>query len=132
MSTPANIDFCVVENEVIDPEQRWGRERIRVSGPQSGHKPQAGRTGHGRSRDQGDLMDTMSVNVATLRSATSVAGARESARDFLDGLVPAIAAGAADTAALAVPGPGNMRERRTRLLFAAVCPASLVDPAKSP
>ncbi|MFE9885548.1 ATP-binding protein [Streptomyces scopuliridis] len=47
-------------------------------------------------------MDTMSVNVATLRSATSVAGARESARDFLDGLVPAIAAEAADTVALVV------------------------------
>ncbi len=38
-------------------------------------------------------MDTMSVNVTTLRSATSAADARESARDFLDGLVPAIALG---------------------------------------
>ncbi|MBB5937223.1 anti-sigma regulatory factor (Ser/Thr protein kinase) [Streptomyces zagrosensis] len=44
----------------------------------------------------------MSVNVATLRSATSVAGARESTRDFLDGLVPAIAAEASDAAVLVV------------------------------
>ncbi|MFE2536685.1 hypothetical protein [Streptomyces sp. NPDC059371] len=77
-------------------------------------------------------MDTMSINLATLRSATSVAGARESARGFLDGLVPAIAAGAADTVVLVVSGPGNMRERQDEALFAAVCPASLVDPAKSP
>ncbi|WP_055546186.1 ATP-binding protein [Streptomyces sp. NBRC 110028] len=47
-------------------------------------------------------MDTMSVNVATVRSATSVAGARESTRDFLGGLVPAIAAEAADTVVLVV------------------------------
>ncbi|MFZ3572753.1 ATP-binding protein [Streptomyces sp. BH097] len=47
-------------------------------------------------------MDTMSVNVATLRSATSVADTRESTRDFLDELVPAISAGAADTVVLVV------------------------------
>ena len=47
-------------------------------------------------------MDTMSVNVATGRSATSVAGARESARDFLEGLVHPIAAEAADTVVLVV------------------------------
>jgi two-component sensor histidine kinase len=47
-------------------------------------------------------MDTMSVNVTTLRSATSAADARESARDFLHGLVPAIAAEAADTVVLVV------------------------------
>ena len=47
-------------------------------------------------------MDTMSVNVATLRSATSLAGARDSARYFLEGLVPAIAAEAADTVVLVV------------------------------
>ncbi len=47
-------------------------------------------------------MDTMSINVAPLRSATSVAGARESARNFLDGLVPAMAAEAADTVVLVV------------------------------
>jgi len=47
-------------------------------------------------------MDTMSVNVATLRSATSVTGARESTRDFLDGLVPSIAAEARDTVVLVV------------------------------
>ncbi|MFD0035475.1 ATP-binding protein [Streptomyces sp. NPDC055059] len=47
-------------------------------------------------------MDTMSVNVATLRSATSVAGARESTRDFLDGLIPAIAVEASDTVVLVV------------------------------
>ncbi|MFD3413887.1 ATP-binding protein [Streptomyces cyaneofuscatus] len=47
-------------------------------------------------------MDTTSVNVSTLRSATSVAGARESTRGFLDGLVPAIAAEAADTVVLVV------------------------------
>ncbi|MDQ0794241.1 hypothetical protein [Streptomyces sp. B1I3] len=32
-------------------------------------------------------MDTMSVNVSPLHSATSVAGARESTRGFLDGLI---------------------------------------------
>ncbi|MFF3326464.1 ATP-binding protein [Streptomyces sp. NPDC002889] len=47
-------------------------------------------------------MDPMSVNVATLRSATSVADARDSARDFLEALVPAIAAEAADTVVLVV------------------------------
>ncbi|GAB2790239.1 hypothetical protein GCM10027073_23070 [Streptomyces chlorus] len=47
-------------------------------------------------------MDTMSFDVATARSVTSVAGARESARDFLDGLVRPIAAEAADTVALVV------------------------------
>ncbi|UUU37707.1 ATP-binding protein [Streptomyces sp. NBC_00162] len=47
-------------------------------------------------------MDTMSVTVATVRSSTSVAGARESARHFLEDLVPAIAAAAADTVVLVV------------------------------
>ncbi|MGR8008522.1 ATP-binding protein [Streptomyces hypolithicus] len=48
-------------------------------------------------------MDTMSVNVAPVRSATSVADARERARDFLDGLAqPTIAAEAADTVVLVV------------------------------
>ncbi|WUH92804.1 ATP-binding protein [Streptomyces sp. NBC_00433] len=45
----------------------------------------------------------MIVNVASVRSATSVAGARESVRDFLDGLgQPAMAAEAADTVVLVV------------------------------
>lgn len=47
-------------------------------------------------------MDTMSVSVETARSATSVAGARERAREFLEGLVPAIATEAADTVVLVV------------------------------
>ncbi|MEU4263133.1 ATP-binding protein [Streptomyces argenteolus] len=47
-------------------------------------------------------MITMSVGVATARSATSVAGARERAREFLGGLVPAIATEAADTVVLVV------------------------------
>ncbi|MET7931941.1 ATP-binding protein [Streptomyces sp. NPDC005349] len=47
-------------------------------------------------------MDTMSVNGATVRSATSVAGARESARDFLEGLNHPITAEAADTLVLVV------------------------------
>ncbi|MGW7575774.1 hypothetical protein [Streptomyces sp. NPDC054765] len=48
-------------------------------------------------------MDTMSVNVATVRSATSVAGARESTRDFLGGLAqPTIPAETADTVILVV------------------------------
>lgn len=47
-------------------------------------------------------MDTTSVKVATLRSATSVAEARDSAREFLEGLVPAIASEAADTVVLVV------------------------------
>lgn len=47
-------------------------------------------------------MNTMSVNVATVRSATSVAGTRESARDFLAGLRLPIAAEDADTVVLVV------------------------------
>lgn len=47
-------------------------------------------------------MDTMSVNVATVRSATSAAGTRESARAFLDRLVHPIATEAADTVVLVV------------------------------
>ncbi|MFF6992966.1 hypothetical protein [Streptomyces sp. NPDC010273] len=41
-------------------------------------------------------MNTMSVNVGTVRSATSVAGSRASARDFFGGLQRPIAAVAAD------------------------------------
>ncbi|WP_318212436.1 hypothetical protein [Streptomyces sp. SJL17-1] len=37
-------------------------------------------------------MDTMSVSVAAARSTASVADARESARDFLDRVLPPIAA----------------------------------------
>lgn len=51
---------------------------------------------------QGDLMDTMSVDVATLRRATSLAAPRARARDFLGGLRPAIAAEAAETVVLVV------------------------------
>ncbi|MFH9967775.1 hypothetical protein ACH4PR_41540 [Streptomyces mirabilis] len=47
-------------------------------------------------------MDTMTVHVATARSATSVAGARQSAWDFLEGLVPQIAAEAGDSVVLVV------------------------------
>lgn len=47
-------------------------------------------------------MDTTSVKVAPLLSATSVAGARDSAREFLEGLVPAVAPETADTVVLVV------------------------------
>ncbi|WP_019072424.1 ATP-binding protein [Streptomyces hokutonensis] len=47
-------------------------------------------------------MNTMSVNVATVRSATFVVGARESARDFLGGLLRPITAEDADTVVLVV------------------------------
>ncbi|MGO4463351.1 ATP-binding protein [Streptomyces sp. M-16] len=47
-------------------------------------------------------MDTTSVNLATARSAASVAGARESTRDFLDRLVRPLAAETADTVVLVV------------------------------
>ncbi|MEV6545227.1 ATP-binding protein [Streptomyces sp. NPDC051665] len=47
-------------------------------------------------------MNTMSVNVATVRSATTVARARESTRAFLGGLDHPIAAEAADTVVLIV------------------------------
>ena len=48
-------------------------------------------------------MDTTSVSVATASSATSVADARDSARDFLEALGwPAIAAQVADTVVLVV------------------------------
>ncbi|MFE9867686.1 ATP-binding protein [Streptomyces sp. NPDC005506] len=47
-------------------------------------------------------MDTMSVNVATARSMASIAGVRERARDFLEGLVHPLATEAADTVVLIV------------------------------
>ncbi|MGX1546224.1 ATP-binding protein [Streptomyces adustus] len=47
-------------------------------------------------------MDTTSVHLATVRSATSVAGARQSAWDFLEGLVHPIAAEAGDSVVLVV------------------------------
>jgi anti-sigma regulatory factor (Ser/Thr protein kinase) len=47
-------------------------------------------------------MDTMNVDIATARSATSVAGARDSVRDFLGGLLRPIAAESADTVVLVV------------------------------
>ncbi len=47
-------------------------------------------------------MDTTSVTVAPARSATSVAGARASTRDFLAGLPHPISAKAADTVLLVV------------------------------
>ncbi|MGW7313533.1 hypothetical protein [Streptomyces sp. NPDC054865] len=47
-------------------------------------------------------MDTMSVDVATVRSAASVAGARESARTFLCSLVHPIGTEATDTVVLVV------------------------------
>lgn len=54
-----------------------------------------------------DSMETMNVNVAPLRSATSIAGARDRTRDFLKGLGrdrgrPAIAAEAAEAVVLVV------------------------------
>ncbi|MFI8811800.1 MULTISPECIES: ATP-binding protein [unclassified Streptomyces] len=48
-------------------------------------------------------MNTMSIDAVTVRSATSVADARENTRNFLDSLrQPPIAAEAADTVVLAV------------------------------
>ncbi|MFS0698215.1 ATP-binding protein [Streptomyces nitrosporeus] len=47
-------------------------------------------------------MDTMSVTVVPARSAASVAGARDSTRDFLAGLAHPIPAEAADTVVLVV------------------------------
>ncbi len=47
-------------------------------------------------------MDTTSVKVAPLHSETSVAGARDNAREFLEGLLPALAPEAADTVILVV------------------------------
>ncbi|MEW1830045.1 ATP-binding protein [Streptomyces sp. NPDC088196] len=47
-------------------------------------------------------MNTMSVDVATVRSATSVASARDSARDFLGALDHPMAPEAADAVALVV------------------------------
>ncbi|WP_189602428.1 ATP-binding protein [Streptomyces lateritius] len=47
-------------------------------------------------------MDTTSVKVAPLRSATSITGARDSAREFLEGLLPALAPETADTVVLVV------------------------------
>ncbi|MFJ2399327.1 ATP-binding protein [Streptomyces sp. NPDC087843] len=47
-------------------------------------------------------MDTMSVSAAAVRSTTSVADARESTREFLEGLVPAVAAKAAEIVVLVV------------------------------
>ncbi|WP_369187980.1 ATP-binding protein [Streptomyces sp. R08] len=47
-------------------------------------------------------MNTMSLDVAPARSATSIASARDSARDFLEGLVRPLAAEGADTVVLVV------------------------------
>lgn len=47
-------------------------------------------------------MDTASVTVASNRSMTSIAGARDSARAFLGALVPVCAAEAAETVVLVV------------------------------
>ncbi|MCX5078626.1 ATP-binding protein [Streptomyces sp. NBC_00513] len=47
-------------------------------------------------------MDTMSVTVAPARPVTSIAGARESARRFLEDLLPVIAAEVAETVVLVV------------------------------
>ncbi|MGW7439412.1 ATP-binding protein [Streptomyces sp. NPDC054849] len=47
-------------------------------------------------------MDTMSVDVAPAGSATSVAGARESARNFLDSLVRPVGTAVAETVFLVV------------------------------
>ncbi|MFD5935521.1 ATP-binding protein [Streptomyces sp. NPDC060333] len=47
-------------------------------------------------------MDTMSVTVAPTRSGTSIAGARESARHFLEDLLPVIAAEAAEAVVMVV------------------------------
>jgi anti-sigma regulatory factor (Ser/Thr protein kinase) len=47
-------------------------------------------------------MDTMSVDVTTVRSAASLASARKSTRDFLDRLVRPLAAETADTVVLVV------------------------------
>ena len=50
-------------------------------------------------------MNAVSVNVATVRSATSVAGARECARDFRGGLLRPIAAEEAGAVVLVVSEP---------------------------
>ena len=47
-------------------------------------------------------MDTMSIDVATVRSTASVAGARASARHFLDSLVRPVGTEAAETVVLVV------------------------------
>ncbi|MEU3063347.1 ATP-binding protein [Streptomyces subrutilus] len=47
-------------------------------------------------------MDTMSLTIATVRPAASLAGAREGARAFLEGLVRPIAAEVADALVLIV------------------------------
>ncbi|MFJ9379955.1 ATP-binding protein [Streptomyces sp. NPDC101455] len=47
-------------------------------------------------------MNTMSLDVAPARSATSAAGARHSARDFLEGLARPFATEGADTVTLVV------------------------------
>ncbi|WP_329448343.1 ATP-binding protein (plasmid) [Streptomyces sp. NBC_01426] len=47
-------------------------------------------------------MDTMSVTVAPTRCGTSIAGARESARRFMEDLLPVIAAEAAETVIMVV------------------------------
>lgn len=47
-------------------------------------------------------MDTMSVDVTTVRSTASIAGTRDSTRNFLDRLVRPLAAETADTVVLVV------------------------------
>ena len=62
-------------------------------------------------------METMSVNAANDRSALSVAGARESTREVLGGMVPMAVAEAADSVVLVVS------ELVTNALRHAVAPA---------
>ena len=91
----------------------------------SGQMWRAGKNGHGRSRYQGDLMDTMSVDVAIDHPAGSVAWARDRARSFLDGLMPTPAPEAADTVVLVVSEPVTNALRRgggTRTLDLAARP----------
>ncbi len=47
-------------------------------------------------------MDTMSLNAATVSSPASVGDARDTARDFVEGLTRPVAADAADTVVLVV------------------------------
>ncbi|MEU6620856.1 hypothetical protein ABZ926_08730 [Streptomyces litmocidini] len=91
-------DFRLFGGEIIALEQWRMREQVKLTGRNRGTRP--GQTA-GHRRTPGDQIDSASVT-ASLRSTTFAADARDSARDFLEGLAPALASATADSVILVV------------------------------
>ncbi|WP_367826649.1 FAD-dependent oxidoreductase [Streptomyces sp. LMG1-1-1.1] len=86
-------DFRLFGSEIIALEQWQVREQAGLTGRNRDTRPR--QTARHR-RTPGDQMDSTSVTTS-LRSTTSATSARDSARHFLEGLVPALASKATDT-----------------------------------